>query len=152
MLPQKPFNTNATLVYSNESERQSSLNYICWNMIGTISIRNDENLKFVDINFAEITNKKKLVILDKNKLSLGVMNNCGALLASQLEEENIDEYEREDKVKNAVLEFKTIYNWGKYKDWSILLPEKEVIFYIRYKYNFYYRFLIFYKNFRVRYV
>jgi len=125
-LPQKPFNTNATLSYSPELEKKTNQNYICWNMIGTISIRNDENLKFIDINYAELTNKKKLVILDKNNLTLCVMNNCGALLASQLEEENMDEYEKEEKPKNAVLEFKTIYNWGKYKDWTILLPEKEV--------------------------
>lgn len=97
-------------------------------MIGSIAIRKDENLKFIDINFAELTNKKKLVILDNKNLTLGVMNNCGALLASQLEEENMDEYEKEGKAKNAVLEFKTIYNWGRYKDWSVDLPEKEVNF------------------------
>jgi len=125
-LPQKPFNTNATLILSKDMVKMNHLIYICWNMIGTISIKDDENLRFIDINFAELTNKKKLVFLDKNNLSLGIMNNCGVLLASQLEEENMDEYEKEDKAKNAILQFKTIHNWGKYKDWSVILPDKEV--------------------------
>lgn len=129
-LPQGAFNNNPELTFTKETEKKNNLNYICWNMIGTISIRNDENFKFIDIDFSEITNKKKLILIDKNNLTLGIMNNCGALLASQIEEENMDEYEKEEKSKNAIVEFKTIHNWGKYKDWSITLPQNEVNIYI----------------------
>lgn len=125
-LPQASFNNNSLLNIKPEEE-QSSQVYLCWNMIGTINIRNEESLKLIDINFSEMTNKKKLVILNKNNYSLATMNNCGALLANQIEEENIDEYENEDKPKNATMEFKTIYNWSKYKDWQITFPKNEVI-------------------------
>ena len=40
----------------------------------------------------------------------------------------MDEYEKENKTKNAIMEFKTIYNWSKYKDWQITFPNNEVNF------------------------
>jgi hypothetical protein len=97
-------------------------------MIGTINLRNEDKLRLIDINFSEMTNKKKLVILNKNNYTLATMNNCGALLANQIEEENMDEYENEneEKLKNAIMEFKTIYNWSKYKDWQISFLKNEV--------------------------
>ena len=124
-LPQEPFNMNSSLNPKNIN-KLTNITYICWNMIGRISARNDEKFKFIDIDYSEITQKKKLTILDKNNLTLGIMNNCGTLLASQLEEENMDEYEKEGKPKNAILEYKTIYNWGNYKDWTLTLPPNEV--------------------------
>lgn len=126
-LPQEIFNNNSLLTYKAE-ESESSQVYLCWNMIGQINLRNEDNLKLIDVNFSEMTNKKKLVILNKNNYTLATLNNCGALFANQIEEENMDEYENEneEKQQNAIMEFRTIYNWSKYKDWQITFPKNEV--------------------------
>ena len=101
--------------------------YLCWNLIGQIVARKESNFNSIDITFADISNKKKISFIDTNDMCLAVMNNCGAFLANKTEEENDDEYEKEDKPKQAVIEFKSIHT-GTYsllKDWSITLPQEE---------------------------
>ena len=49
------------------------------------------SFKAIDINFADVTNKKKISFMDVNDYSIGVMNNCGAFLANKLEYHKVAE-------------------------------------------------------------
>ena len=55
------------------------------------------------------------------------MNEIGMLLANKIEEENLDQYEIENKRKNASLLFKPIQNntVNFLNDWKIELPQEE---------------------------
>lgn len=120
-LPQEPF------VSSSTPAKNVNGHYLCWNLIGAVSVREQGEYKSIDITFADVTNKKKSTFLDIQGFCLAALNNCGVLLATKVEEENMDEYEKEDKKKNAVIEFKSVHSWSKTKDWSIELPVGEVI-------------------------
>jgi hypothetical protein len=121
-LPQQPFFSSTTNVKETDVSK-----YLSWNMIGCITSRQESGFKAIDISFADLTNKKKISFIDVNDLCYAVMNNCGALFANKIDEENEDEYENEDARKNAVLEFKNINLSGHsmLKDWIIQLPPKE---------------------------
>lgn len=104
----------------------SNSRYLCWNLIGSVIVREESNFKAIDISFADISNKKKLTFIDTNNLCLGILNNCGAFLASKIDETNPDEYEKEGAKKTAVIEFKTIYTLSNMKNWQMELPTEEV--------------------------
>ena len=95
-------------------------------MIGYIVQRSEPNFKAIDISFADFTNKKKISFVDVNNHNLAVLNNCGALFASKIEETELDEYEKDDKKDNAIIEFKSINNHSLLKNWSYTLPIEEV--------------------------
>ena len=115
--PQQPISSSST----------NGLNrYLCWNMIGNIIQRTEDSFKAIDINFSNIANKKKISFIDGNNLCLCVLNNCGAFFANKIEESEIDEYEKDDKRENAVIEFKTINNFSLLKNWTYTLPKDEV--------------------------
>lgn len=95
-------------------------------MIGSVSSRIQEDIKAIDINFADITNKKKVTFLDNYSFSLAALNNCGLILASKTIEDNYDEYEKEDKRKCAIIQFKSVHSFSRIKDWLIELPSGEV--------------------------
>ncbi len=120
-LPQKPFIPGSTSFLSNSNTR-----YLCWNLIGSIIIREEDEFQAIDVDYSNPTNKKKLVIVDNNNCSMGVLNNCGAILASKGEEEDFNEYEKEDK-KISTLHFKPIHAWTNLKEWFYSFPQGENI-------------------------
>jgi hypothetical protein len=93
-------------------------------MIGTIVQRN-EQIKSIDINFADFTNKKKITFFNTHNFNMAVLNNCGAFFANKLDETELDEYENDDKKDNAVIEFRAINNYSLLKNWTYSLPNEE---------------------------
>jgi hypothetical protein len=96
-------------------------------MIGSVTAREQDEFKSIDVTFADVTNKKKLTLINANNYTLAALNNCGLLLANKVEEENMDEYEKEDKKTFSTIEFKSVHSWSKIRDWSVDLPAGEVI-------------------------
>jgi WD40 repeat protein len=120
-LPQQAIISNSTEL--NEKLNKTSC-YLCWNMIGQI-IKRNETYKSIEIIFSDLTNKNKISFVDVNDYVIAVMNNCGALFANKIDEENEDEYEKDDARQVACLEFKTISSNSMLKDWRLNLPAKE---------------------------
>jgi len=118
-MPQKSFISGSTNYAANSNSR-----YLCWNLIGSIVAREENEFQAIDVDFSNPNNKKKLVIVDTNNSSMGVLNNCGAILASKGDEENFDEYEKEDK-KHSTIQFKPIHVWTTLKEWQYTLPQGE---------------------------
>lgn len=77
--------------------------------MGSVSLRKEhDNLIFIDFEFADRTFHKNVVLPDQFGVTMAVLNQKGALLASQCEQENEDEYENEMKQtnKSSTLQFK----------------------------------------------
>lgn len=124
-LPQEPFISGST---SNTNLSR----YLCWNLVGAVTSIYESSLRTIDISYADITNKKKITFIDTHEFSLAAMNHCGVFLASRVEEEeNIDEYEKDDKKESCYLEFKSssinaLCGNIKIKDWGMNLPSHEM--------------------------
>ena len=118
---QEPFIPSSTLGDGKSSR------YLCYNLTGKIISRNDSSFKAIDIVFSDNTNKKNVSFIDTNEYYIATLNSVGALFANRIEEENLDEYEKEDKQKNAFIEFKTIQvsSLNFTKDWIYKLPSDE---------------------------
>jgi len=118
-MPQKSFLPGSTNYASNSNSR-----FLCWNLIGSIVLREENEFQSIDVNFSNPNNKKKLVIVDTNNISMGVLNNCGAIFGSKGDEENYDEYEKDDKKLSTVL-FKPIHAWTNLKEWQFTFGQGE---------------------------
>lgn len=119
-MPQGAFISGSSDFSSSQSR------FLCWNMIGTIVLREEAQSSFVEIDFSNPLNKSKKFFQNFENITMGVLNNCGILLASKGEEENLDEYEKENK-KLSSIEFHPIYTWGNIKEWKKDLQLGEVI-------------------------
>jgi len=119
-MPQGAFISGSTDFASSQSR------YLCWNMIGTLILREQVDMSYIEIDFSNPLNKTKKFFPNIYNMTMGVMNNCGAFLASKGEEENLDEYEKENK-KLSLIEFKPFYTWANTKDWKKELQLGEVI-------------------------
>jgi hypothetical protein len=94
-------------------------------MIGTVVLREEIEISYIDIEFSNPLNKNKKFFPNIYNMTIGSMNNIGAILACKGEEENLDEYEKENK-KLSVIEFKPFQSWANNKEWRRELPLGEV--------------------------
>lgn len=102
-IPQSSFVCNSTQFEEN------NFRFLCFNMIGSVILRNEGEIKTIECMFSDISNKRKLVFSLAENISIAALNNCGLVLASKPEEQNIDEYENENKTTScSTLMFKTI--------------------------------------------
>ena len=121
---QEPFTSGATLGYYENNQQK----YLLCNLTGRIISKIDSNnIKSIDVIFSDNSNKKKINFIDANEYSLASMNEIGMILANKVEEENLDEYEAENKRKNAQMEFKSIRisTINFLNDWTYTFPEEE---------------------------
>ena len=101
--------------------------YILCNLIGTIISKESNGIKSININFSDISDKKNISFIDGDEYIIGAMNEIGVLLGNRAEEENLDDYEKENRRKNASILFKPIINKtiNLMNDWKINLPQEE---------------------------
>ena len=121
---QEPFTSGATLGYYENNQQK----YLLCNLTGRIISKIDNNnIKSIDVIFSDNSNKKKINFIDANDYCLASMNEIGIILANKIEEENLDEYEAENKRKNAQMEFKSIRisTINFLNDWVYIFPEEE---------------------------
>jgi hypothetical protein len=120
--PQEAFINNSTKTLDSTGSR-----YLCWNMIGSVVIREDGKNKTVECHFSNIANKLKVVFTEEINISLGALNNIGLVVASKPEEQDIDKYENETKCNYSELIFKPVNQESTYKEWRVKFKEHESI-------------------------
>ena len=119
---QEPFISGSTSGMDDIKSR-----YILCNLVGTIISKESNGIKSININFSDISDKKNISFIDGDEYIIGAMNEIGILLGNKAEEENLDDYEKENRRKNASILFKPIINKtiNLMSDWKINLPQDE---------------------------
>ena len=119
---QEPFISGSTSGMDDIKSR-----YILCNLVGTIISKESNGIKSININFSDISDKKNISFIDGDEYIIGAMNEIGVLLGNRAEEENLDDYEKENRRKNASLLFKPIINKtiNLMSDWKVQLPQDE---------------------------
>ena len=119
---QEPFISGSSVGLDNYKSR-----YILCNLIGRIILKESNDIKAIDVHFSDFSDKRNISFIDNEDYQIGALNEIGMLLANKIEEENLDQYENENKRKNASLLFKPIQNntVNFLNDWKINLPQEE---------------------------
>ena len=119
---QEPFISGSTSGMDDIKSR-----YILCNLVGTIISKETNGIKSININFSDVSDKKNISFIDGDDYIIGAMNEIGVLLGNKAEEENLDDYENENRRKNASILFKPIINKAinLMSDWKINLPQDE---------------------------
>ena len=119
---QEPFVSGSTSGMDDIKSR-----YILCNLVGTIISREVNGIKTINVNFSDISDKKNISFIDGDDYIIGAMNEIGILLGNKAEEENLDDYENENRRKNASILFKPIINKtiNLMSDWKVNLPQDE---------------------------
>ena len=119
---QEPFISGSTSGMDDIKSR-----YILCNLVGTIISKEINGSKHITINFSDISDKRNINFIDGDDYIIGAMNEIGVLLGNKAEEENLDDYENENRRKTASLLFKPIINKtiNLMSDWKINLPQDE---------------------------
>ena len=118
----------------SETEEFGKYRFLCWNLIGSIILRNEGKFKAIDIEFANQSFHKNLFLNDRYGIEKGVLNLGGACLASRGKEEDLDEYENDSDSENesshnthSIMQFIPFHNWRGIKEWKKALPKHENI-------------------------
>ena len=119
---QEPFVSGSTSGMDDIKSR-----YILCNLVGTIISKESNGIKSINFNFSDNSDKKNISFIDSDEYIIGAMNEIGALLGNRAEEENLDDYEKENRRKNSSLLFKPIINTkiNLVNDWKKDLPQDE---------------------------
>ena len=119
---QEPFISGSTSGLDDVHSR-----YIVCNLVGNIISKESKGIKTININFSDISDKKNISFVDGDDYIIGAMNEIGLFLGNRAEEENLDDYEKENRRKNASLLFKPILNKtiNLMSDWKVNLPQDE---------------------------
>ena len=119
---QEPFISGSTSGMDDIKSR-----YILCNLVGTIISKESNGIKSINFNFSDNSDKKNISFIDTDEYIIGAMNEIGALLGNRAEEENLDDYEKENRRKNSSLLFKPIINTkiNIINDWKKDLPQDE---------------------------
>ena len=120
--PQEAFVNNSTKTLDSTNSR-----FLCWNMIGSVVLREDGKNKTIECHFSNLINKSKVVFTEEINISLGALNNIGLVVASKPEEQDIDKYENETKCTFSELIFKPVNQQSTYKEWRVKFKEHESI-------------------------
>jgi hypothetical protein len=120
--PQAPLMPGAVI-----DPEDSSYRYLCWNPIGTVAIREEMGLNCVEVQFADETFHKNLLVEDDIKTEMATLGHNGVLLASRGEEVDFDQYEddTDDYKYISQVKFIPFSSWNSIKPWSYDLPKGE---------------------------
>jgi len=73
-----------------------SRRFLCWNYAGSITIRDEMNIKLIDIEFSNSNMKSLLSISIQHDISMACLSYKGGLVASKALQINEDEYEEDN--------------------------------------------------------
>lgn len=121
--PQTNFHSSETGFFKNRK-------FLCWNLIGTIIVRRDNEYNFLDIDFSDKNFHKNIRTRDVYNFEMGDINYCGAIMASRFVPQNENEYEDEihnDETKKfSFIHFKCFSYLYEPIDWTVKLQKDEV--------------------------
>lgn len=120
--PQAPLMSGAVIEPEDPNYR-----YLCWNSIGTVAIREEVGLNCVEVQFADETFHKNLLVEDDIKTEMATLGHNGVLLASKGAEIDLDQYEddTDDYKYISQIKFIPFTSWNSIKPWSYDLPKGE---------------------------
>ena len=130
------------IIHSSSTNLKQTRKFLCWNLVGSISLRNDADISFIDIEFANRTFHKNISIRNIFNLSMGVMNEKGAIIAGRADDIDEDEYENEtrDEIKKqSHIFFKPFTSYMNSEEWSYKLEEGEVNLVVFINFSMFYR-------------
>lgn len=121
-IPQAPLMSGSVVEPEDPSYR-----YLCWNSVGTIAIREEMGLNCVEVQFADETFHKNLLIEDDIKTEMATLGHNGALLASKGDKVDLDQYEddTDDYKYISQVKFIPFTSWNSIKPWNYDLPKGE---------------------------
>ena len=104
-------------------------------MVGIVTIRHEFQLTEIDVEFMNKQFHKNITLTDTFGATMASINYNGLLLASEVPEQNVDEYEEIDDVqdqaaqrrKNSNIEFRPFNEWAGQKTWNYMLRNGESI-------------------------
>lgn len=121
--PQTNFHSSETSFFKNRR-------FLCWNLVGSIIMRRDNEYNFMDIDFSDKNFHKNIRTRDVYNLEMGEMNYSGAIMASRFVPLNENEYEDEihnDETKKfSYIHFKCFSYLYEPCDWTVKLQKDEV--------------------------
>lgn len=128
-LPQESFINNSTSYESsNQLNDYHKTRFLCWNMIGSLTIKEeDDKSYFIELHHTDYKNKKKINFNEKGRVSFGALSNIGIVVATQPEEEDMDKYEAENKQNYSEIIFKPTTVNSIYSDWKVHLQNYEYV-------------------------
>ena len=125
------------IVHSSSTNLKQTRKFLCWNLVGSISLRDDTEISFIDIEFVNRAFHKNLSIRNIYNLSIGAMNEKGAIMAGRADtvnngKEYDNEEDRDEIIKDSHIFFKPFKSYINSEEWSYKLEDGEVIFSFRY--------------------
>jgi len=117
------------ILYSSSTTLNKNRRFLCWNLVGTIALRNEIDYSAIDIDFTNKSFHSGILLKDIYGISMATMNEKGIVLASRAEEVREDEYE--DDLKDETRKFSHIifrplnYQLEEKKEWVHALPKGE---------------------------
>ena len=111
------------------TDPDDSYRFLCHNSIGSIALRSDVGVKCIEIDFANKTFHKNLVIEDQIDTKIAVLGLNGAFIASKAAELDLDQYEDDVNQMKYISQYKFIpfKNWNSIEQWSGKLPKGESV-------------------------
>ena len=134
--PQTTFVPNCKFEEKTEENSDDTI-VLAWNVVGTVTLRKQDQFKSIDIQFKDRTFHRNLSINDDFRCSMACLNYSGLLLASKgdYDDDKYDEDEEEDEdmkvqtvdKRGSYVYFKPLNEWKKLKDWNYKMPYGESI-------------------------
>ena len=107
-----------------QSKVKTKKHFLCYNMYGSIIIRNESAGKICTVEMAySNTQFGRKTIVPTTLVSMGSLNNTGALLASSGYVQKDDEYENEELTDELKLAKLCFYSSTSNKSWEVSLPK-----------------------------
>ena len=83
-------------MFPTRTEIDKKNRFLCWNCIGSITLRDEMDVKLIDIEYSNSNMKSILSIPIMHSFEMACLNYHGSLLASKPIKTNFDEYKEED--------------------------------------------------------
>ena len=104
-----------------------SYKMLCWNHVGSVALRDEMEMKCIEVDFADKNFHKNLITDDDINAEIATINTIGALIASRGEEVDLDQYEDDSNTMKYISQIKFIpfTSWNSIRSWSYNLPKGE---------------------------
>ena len=118
-----------------DQEVSGKYRILSWNMIGIVAIRRELQFTSIDVDFANKTFHRNLVLADDFGVCMAAMNYSGLLVASKAAPSD-DDYENEElfgeddlaqRKKNSNIHFKPFNEYKDAKEWNYELKNGESV-------------------------
>ena len=119
-----------------ETEYTGKSRFLCWNLVGSISMREESSFRCIDIEFSNKGFHKNISMNDIYGIYKGILGYGGAFLGSRAAEVNLDEYDEGEGEgeggdahgvgnRRSRIVFVPFHEWRGIREWEMVLKEGE---------------------------